>query len=802
MKLFQTILIVTILLSGMSANAQSTLKKANKQYDLYAFNLAIKSYRMVLDKQPGNVEALGKIADCYRHLNQMNVAAKYYAQAIKSADADDLFVFQYGLVLKALGQYDAARRLFLQYAQKFPVRGNQYAESCVFAKARINAPFSYVVKNEFANSAAADFGVALLPDERVVYASGRTDILPPGSGKASFTRTANNQLFITEKDKNGFLKRPELLRIAFGHKSNEGPIAYSLDGKWVAITKNNFVDGTRQIPSSGLELSLYVAEADETGNWNNPTAFPYNGSGYSTGFPAFSPDGKALYFASDGPDGFGGFDIYVSYRLGNTWSAPENLGQIVNSQGNEITPYLDGSTLYFASDWHQGFGGFDIFRAEQTNGSWGSIYHLGTGVNSSRDDYGFVFNHSRNMGYFVSNRLSGKGAEDIYRATKDANFLVIKVMNASDSQPIEAAVIDFSACREGVFKTDASGIYSFRLMEDLDCNAVVRKEGYSSNSFSLSTTSLLKNRNIEILLTKDGESYQGKVVNRNNGGSLEGVLISATNSATNKKVEARSNREGDYSLPLQPQASYVVRFSKPGFLDLNWTVLTGGKNDPKLFETVTLLPSGTYVGDGSGNGKKAETIGFSKDRPLTEGYAVQVAALAAGKALDLSSFERKLEGIGNVYSHQEGGKNKIRVGIFPTKEKASKAKRQVRAKGYKQAFLVPQITAGLTDKIIGNQQSEAKTGTSSSTTEGPTLTKASNYRIRLAAYQNPRFFEESKVSDIGEVESYRKGKWTIMLLSGFDTKGEADRALRKVKAKGFNSAYIVQEENGELKKVN
>lgn len=140
MKLFQTILILTGLLFGLSLNAQSSLRKANKQYDLYAFNLAVKSYRMVLDKQPDNVEALGKIADCYRHLNQMNVAAKYYAQATKSSDADELFLFQYGLVLKALGQYDEARRLFLQFAQKFPVRGNQYAESCVFAKAKINAP--------------------------------------------------------------------------------------------------------------------------------------------------------------------------------------------------------------------------------------------------------------------------------------------------------------------------------------------------------------------------------------------------------------------------------------------------------------------------------------------------------------------------------------------------------------------------------------------------------------------------------------------------------------------------------------
>ncbi len=130
------------------------------------------------------------------------------------------------------------------------------------------------------------------------------------------------------------------------------------------------------------------------------------------------------FFASDREGGFGGWDLYLSYKEGTNWTKPINLGPAVNTPGDEITPYFDGLNLYFASDYHLGFGGFDVFMAEQGEGRWLKSTNLGQPVNSSTDDYGMIMDSYRNFGYMVSNRSGGKGLEDIYRVVKGGSNVV------------------------------------------------------------------------------------------------------------------------------------------------------------------------------------------------------------------------------------------------------------------------------------------------------------------------------------------------------------------------------------------
>ena len=176
----------------------------------------------------------------------------------------------------------------------------------------------------------------------MVYSSARTDLKrEDGKSSSNWTGKAKNQLFITSRDNNGYLEQPTFLRGNFRSNYNEGPVSYSANGKWVAFTKNNFVNGTRQIPSSGMEMSIYLAEVSSGGDWHDAKAFIHNGSGYSSGYPFLDEEGNKLYFASNRPDGYGGYDIYVCFKNGDSWSSPKNLGPIVNSPGNEITPYID-----------------------------------------------------------------------------------------------------------------------------------------------------------------------------------------------------------------------------------------------------------------------------------------------------------------------------------------------------------------------------------------------------------------------------------------------------------------------------
>ena len=158
--------------------------------------------------------------------------------------------------------------------------------------------------------------------------------------------------------------------------------------------------------------SIYLANYNGFG-LNNISAFPYNENGVSNYSPCFSEDGMTLYFASDREGGFGGMDIYRSSFDGTKWTAPENLGEDVNKKGNEITPFYSSGMLWFASDGHEGMGGYDIFM-QNTSAGFLNVQYGGYGINSVSNDY---FPYVKNLVmYFTSDRIEGKGKEDIYRA--------------------------------------------------------------------------------------------------------------------------------------------------------------------------------------------------------------------------------------------------------------------------------------------------------------------------------------------------------------------------------------------------
>lgn len=835
-----TTLLASFLLVGINANGQS-LKKANKEYELYAFNLAIKSYRGVLGNDPNNVEALSKMADCYRHLNQISDAITWYEKAVTQEGVTPTAIFNYALCLKSQGKYDEAKKWFLAYAEGNPYFGNQYAESCDFAKSLQGVPSLYRVKKEYLNKDASDFGPAFFQDQ-LIYSSARSDIKRnDGKSNSNWTGGAKNQLFITSRDGNGYLLQPTFLRGDYKNDYNEGPVSYSRDGKWVAFTKNNFVNGTRQIPSSGMTMSIYLAEVTGEGDWRDAKAFPYNGSGYSSGYPFLNQDATRLYFASDRPDGYGGYDIYVCVKTGDTWSSPQNLGPVVNSPGNELTPFVDNGTLYFSSDWHPGLGGLDIFRASLENGEWNRIFHLGNAINSSRDDYGLIYDNRNNLGYFTTNRLGGKGNEDIYQFSQLSDNIVIVVRSAGSNQPVANATIDFSACGEPSFTTDAKGQYSFQALPGLDCEGVVSKKGYASSKFTLTSDGRQKAQQIDIILTKEAEKFLGKVIDATDNTSVTNVFVRSTNQSNGQILETTTDENGNYLLGMQPNTTYVIRYSKMGYTDTYQRISTGSEKDKSILGIVTFVPSSTQVGsglisatpppttptvDGTGQGTGGSAGGPNEGDKVPEsstpelaqnGFAVQIAAMPPNQKIDVDQY-KALESIGNVYSRPEKGFKKLRVGIFGDREEANAARRDIAKKGFPKAFVVQEALDDTDGVEVYNMMEEPKlisesTATPVATGETPPATEeikktgsstvdAAEYMIRLAAYKNPQYFNAAAVSNLGVVEQRRSGNFTIMFLGGFKDIQQVKTAHEKAVASGFKGAYIVENRNGKLEKVN
>lgn len=827
--------------------AQSSLRKANKQYGLKSYEKAIKYYEKFLRRKPNNTVALDRVADSYRQINQLQKSADWYAKAVKGGRVEPHTYLHYGKVLKALDRCDDAKKYFSLYAGKDKTTATQYLKSCDFAAKNKNNPSSVEINNEFINTSGDDYAAIPFGD-RVVFASTRTDLLRSSDKKvkSDFTGGYPNQLFITEKDGSGFLRTPAFLHSDLKEQFNQAPLAYSPDGKWVAYTANNFIEGTRQLPDNGLELGLFIAAVEGEADFSEAEAFPFNGKNFSTGYPAWGEDSNTLYFASDRPNGFGGYDLYVSKRTGTSWSPPQNLGSIVNSKGNEISPFYDGTSLFFASDWHDGFGGYDIFRAEKSGKRYTNIYHTGTGVNSNADDLYYSYDVKNDIGYITSNREGGKGGYDLYRIKRVTANLVVSVTDEA-GKPIKGATIDFTDCGEGVFLTDANGLYSFQVQPGLDCKPLVRMTGYRTTSFNLSskqtnvsgtkkivlkkgigtttnntgvvinnnpTTTAPSSSTATTFPTTGGEflGFQGSVTNKKTSVGLPSVTVTAKRNSDGMLMKSETDNFGNYVIGLNPNTSYTITYSKPDFFIENRTITTGATNDSSILGTTNLqstsdgyvgttnypttTPTNTYPPT-TPSAPTTETTTYpstTTNTNISAGYAVQVAALSANNPADLSVYS-SLADLGTVYYTTVGNINKIRVGLFTTKAEAQRVAKTIKTRGYNGAFTVTEGDVAI---------NQAATTTPTQPKPQPTVmpTPKGQYVVRLAAYSNPKkYFDPQKVADIGIISEQYKGQFTIKLLTGYRTLKDAQRALVKAKNRGFNDAYIAKDINGELIKV-
>lgn len=772
------VLAAALLLSGsLVAQFNTQLKRANKQYELFAYNLAIPSYEEALKRRADDVEALSKIADSHRHLNQLDQAASYYARAVRQSNVEKIHILNYGHVLKGLGRYEEAKQFYLLYARDEDGQvGNHYAQSCDFARTQMTTSSPFTVTNEFINTSASDFGASFRGTSQVVFSSARTDIQRSSSNWAG---KANNQLFVANMGPNGYLESPAFLRNVAKAAYNEGPISFSPDGRMVAFTRNNFTDGTRQIPSAGAELSLLLAEINANGDWINVRPFPFNGSDFSTGYPAFSPDGTSLYFASDRPGGFGGYDIYVARWVGNDWGTLENLGPTVNSQGHEITPYVDGQSLYFASDWHFGLGGFDNFRAEKEGERWARIFHLGNAANTPADDYAFIFDSARNIGYVTSNRLGGRGAEDIYRVSRQADVVVIRIKNAADGSPISGAEVDFVNCGEGVYQADDRGVYSFQAVQGLNCNVVVRKEGYQNSVVQVATGGSMESKAYEVVLSKVGESYAGRVVGYNSRLPLDNVFVTAINQQSGITSTVQTNVNGEYYLPLATYSNYALRYSRQGYRDLSITTRTQDGFDRTILGVISMLPATSDLPDPVGPTPVNPGTETAPQAQMQRGFAVQVAAVSNA---DLEPF-RKLASVGTVYAKQDGSRYRVRVGVFNTRQDAEKALRTVR-RTHADAFIVAEEGADLS----------ARGGVAP--TLPPPAASSGTYKVQLGAFSKPELFDSRGLENFGNIEDEPRGRFTVKSLTGFNVLSEAQLALQRARDAGFKDAFILVSDRG------
>ncbi len=410
---------MTVLLMAfqLGFSQSKSLEKANRLFTEASYPAAVEAYLKVVDEEPTNSAAVIRLADCYRLTDDFRNALRWYARAVKMKGVEGEVWFHYGEVLMINRKYTDAIPWLERYQKKFPEddRVADMVTSCKNLEEFSAAKSMYLLRRlPIVNSEYSDFGPCFY-GKNVLFASSRKRNLL----KANRTGDSFLDFYMAPYSGKPDLGEPVLFRGSLNTPLHEANACFTADGKQMYFTRNH-ENKTDEAAKNGtfVQLALYTSSLVE-GKWTNEELLSFNDPKYSYGHPALSADGKKLYFVSNMPGGFGATDLYVVEKQGNGWGKPENLGQDINTKGNEMFPWVDADgMLYFASNGRGGLGALDIFTVNPDKNVVGNPENLGAPVNSPYDDFGFVFDQENGVGFFTSNRLGGKGDDDLYAVSK------------------------------------------------------------------------------------------------------------------------------------------------------------------------------------------------------------------------------------------------------------------------------------------------------------------------------------------------------------------------------------------------
>lgn len=297
------------------------------------------------------------------------------------------------------------------------------------------------------NSKYPDYGPVLNANEDVlIFTSERPNTT--GGKIDKVDKTYSEDIYISYKDENGVWSEPKHMGDSVNTEGEDASVALSPDGHQLLIYRLHKHDLMHH--SSG---DLFICEL-EGDHWSTPKRLPdvISSAKYWEPSGSFSADGSKLVFTSDRKDGSnGGTDIWISIKdAEGNWTEPKNLGSNINTKFDEDSPYLhpDGKTLYFCSNGHNTIGGYDIFYSkwESDSNSWGKPKNLGYPINTAHDDIHFTWSADGKRIYFSSIRPEGKGGKDIYFAEIEKPLsakVVIKqgiVKSEANGMPVNASI--------------------------------------------------------------------------------------------------------------------------------------------------------------------------------------------------------------------------------------------------------------------------------------------------------------------------------------------------------------------------
>lgn len=583
------------------------LKLANRNFDNISYIEAIRNYedflRLGKKANPEVKEALTKLAYSYRKVQDSQNAERVYAELLSTygKDIESEIYLYYAQALASNGKYKESQKMYSKYGQEqaADMRGRKftvaymdksrfyedsstykvdylyalnsrqsdfspmfYKNALVFVSARDEGG---IIKRVFMQNQTPFLDLFMFPDTTQL----RTDNLTMkknGAGAIGMASLGTLEKEEEEKDEKPLTKVEQFSK-TINSKYHEGPATFFKDYKKIIFTSNNRSKGKNRVSSDGItKLKLYMATEGNRG-WGNIIDLPFNSPEYSCGHPALSPDDTKLYFVSDMPGGYGGTDIYVSEYRDGQWSSPVNLGREINTEGNEMFPFVDeNGNMYFASDGHEGLGGLDIFFVELREGiPMSDVKNLGAPINSAKDDFGLITDANRSRGYFSSNRKRGYNDDNLYSFSHGCRELNVLVYDADTKKPIEN--VDVRVLKDGLNKqlmvTGPDGRIMICLEAGTDFEFKAMKEGYEPNGISYGTfaTSLKNRTSITMYLQKakvPPPIIKGTIVAEVSQIPIEGATVTLQNEKDGSVESVVTGIDGKYEFQPKKEGEYSV----------------------------------------------------------------------------------------------------------------------------------------------------------------------------------------------------------------------------------------------------
>ncbi len=542
----QTFTYLTILLFITACSYTQKVKDGRTAFDRKQYSVALPMLKKEYGSSKSRIEK-GRLAymlgESYRLTNQSEKAIEWYNRAYEFSYGVDALK-EYAYALKKTGKYEEAGKAFKNLGLEIgsPYEYKNEINACKIAKTWLEEAKESVYKINISafNSPTADYAPVLYGKNEIVISSDRSS----STGELNYKWTGNkfSDFFIVNLDNNMVSSFDKNINTPY----NEGSLTFNKDGTEMIFTRC----GSNSENKDDF-CKLYISSKSGD-TWSTPEILDFIEEGINYVHPALSPDGKILYFACNHPDGWGGYDIFMTKRISGGWSEPTMMNRNINTTRDELFPSVDKDTLYFASKGHTGMGGLDIFKVYKfSNERWTPPINLKAPINSGSDDFAFVVDNRSPLkkgevqkGYFTSSRNTGKGGDDIYhylrkvppppppiqttpkkdtipivrKTTKPKPKPIVyklilegyvlekiyKIANNPNSKvlgrkPLSEADVQINYGGKSMrIKTDTEGYFSLEMDEGTDYRFFASKAGYLSNDSRFSTKGIGKIKEMPI----------------------------------------------------------------------------------------------------------------------------------------------------------------------------------------------------------------------------------------------------------------------------------------------------------------